>query len=94
MGDLVTLERVTCRYGLEPVLVNVDLSVARGDFVGIVGPSGSGRTTLLKAIAGSVRPIAGTIARDRSAAVGYVPQVETVNWFFPSRSSRRCSWLA
>ncbi|HXF36486.1 MAG TPA: metal ABC transporter ATP-binding protein [Actinomycetota bacterium] len=82
-GELVRLERVTCRYGREPVLVDVDLAVRPGDFVGVVGPSGSGKTTLLKAIAGSVRPIAGRVVRDRTAAVGYVPQVETVNWFFP-----------
>jgi len=81
--ELVRFERVTCRYGREPVLVNVDLSVAEGDFVGVVGPSGSGKTTLLRAIAGAVRPIAGRIVRDRAAAVGYVPQVETVNWYFP-----------
>jgi ABC-type Mn2+/Zn2+ transport system ATPase subunit len=74
---------VTCRYGREPVLVGVDLVVRAGDFVGVVGPSGSGKTTLLKAIAGSVRPVAGRVIRDRAAAVGYVPQVETVNWFFP-----------
>lgn len=83
MTELVRFERVTCRYGRDPVLVNVDLSVSEGDFVGVVGPSGSGKTTLLKAIAGSVEPIAGWIRRDRSAAVGYVPQVETVNWYFP-----------
>lgn len=81
--ELVRLERVTCRYGREPVLVGVDLVVRAGDFVGVVGPSGSGKTTLLKAIAGSVRPVAGRVVRDRAAAVGYVPQVETVNWFFP-----------
>ena len=81
--ELVRLERVTCRYGREPVLVGVDLVVRAGDFVGVVGPSGSGKTTLLKAIAGSVRPVAGRVIRDRAAAVGYVPQVETVNWFFP-----------
>lgn len=83
MSELVRFDRVTCRYGREPVLVNVDLSVYEGDFVGVVGPSGSGKTTLLRAIAGAIRPIAGRIARDRSATVGYVPQVETVNWYFP-----------
>jgi len=83
VSELVRFERVTCRYGSEPVLVNVDLSVSEGDFVGVVGPSGSGKTTLLRAIAGAVRPIAGRIVRDRSATVGYVPQVETVNWYFP-----------
>ncbi|HEX5901921.1 MAG TPA: metal ABC transporter ATP-binding protein [Actinomycetota bacterium] len=83
MTELVRFEKVTCRYGLEPVLVNVDMSVAEGDFLGIVGPSGSGKTTLLRAIAGAVRPIAGRITRDRSSTIGYVPQVETVNWYFP-----------
>jgi ABC-type Mn2+/Zn2+ transport system ATPase subunit len=83
VSELVRFEKVTVRYGREPVLVNVDLSVAEGDFVGIVGPSGSGKTTLLRAIAGGIEPIAGRIARDRSTAVAYVPQVETVNWYFP-----------
>lgn len=81
--ELLRLEKVTCRYEREPVLVNIDLAVHEGDFVGVVGPSGSGKTTLLKAIAGSVEPIVGRIERDRSVAVGYVPQVETVNWYFP-----------
>jgi zinc/manganese transport system ATP-binding protein len=83
MDDLVRFDRVTCRYGRDPVLVNVDLEIGAGEFVGIVGPSGSGKSTLLKAIAGSVEPIAGRIERDRGLSIGYVPQVETVNWFFP-----------
>ncbi|MEX2204032.1 MAG: metal ABC transporter ATP-binding protein [Actinomycetota bacterium] len=83
MNELVRFEKVTARYGREPVLVNIDLSVSEGDFVGIVGPSGSGKTTLLRAIAGTVRPIAGRVVRARSTTIGYVPQVETVNWYFP-----------
>jgi len=83
MERLIALEKVTCRYGIDPVLVNVDLEVAPGDFIGIVGPSGSGKSTLLKALAGSVRPIAGRVARSDGLRVGYVPQVETVNWYFP-----------
>jgi ABC-type Mn2+/Zn2+ transport system ATPase subunit len=65
------------------VLLDVDLALLEGDFVGVVGPSGSGKTTLLKLIAGSVRPVAGRIERGPGVAVGYVPQVETVNWYFP-----------
>jgi ABC-type Mn2+/Zn2+ transport system ATPase subunit len=83
MDDLVRFERVTCRYGRDPVLVNVDLELGAGEFVGVVGPSGSGKSTLLKAIAGSVEPIAGRIERASDLSIGYVPQVETVNWFFP-----------
>src|SRR5687767_20662 len=80
---LISLDRVTCRYGSEPVLVNVDLVVRPGDFVGVVGPSGSGKTTLLRAVLGTVAPIAGTVRRGCDVTVAYVPQIETVNWNFP-----------
>lgn len=83
MSELIRFERVTVRYGREPVLVNVDLSVCAGEFVGVVGPSGSGKTTLLKTIAGSLDPIVGRVVREPGLAMGYVPQVETVNWYFP-----------
>jgi ABC-type Mn2+/Zn2+ transport system ATPase subunit len=61
----------------------VTLQIDDADFTGIVGPSGSGKTTLLRAILGTVQPVAGTVRRKRGLAVGYVPQVETVNWDFP-----------
>jgi ABC-type Mn2+/Zn2+ transport system ATPase subunit len=82
-GPLVRLEGVSCRYGGAAVLSDVDLTVAAGQFVGVVGPSGSGKTTLLRAITGTVRPSAGTVRRRAALRVGYVPQVETVNWNFP-----------
>jgi len=100
--SLVRLERVTCAYDGTPVLVNVDLEVDAGDFTGIVGPSGSGKTTLLRAVMGTVAPVAGTLRRRPGLRIGYVPQVETVNWSFPvtvseavlmSRTSgRRLPW--
>lgn len=83
MEPLIDLEKITCRYGRNPVLINVDMTVHAGEFVGVVGPSGSGKSTLLKVMAGSVTPIAGEIRRAKNLAIGYVPQVETVNWYFP-----------
>jgi ABC-type Mn2+/Zn2+ transport system ATPase subunit len=80
---LVGLESVTCHYGAQQVLSEVSLEVRAGQFVGIVGPSGSGKTTLLRAITGTVRPTAGKVNRRNGLRVGYVPQVETVNWSFP-----------
>lgn len=82
-SPLIRLQRVTCSYGGEPVLVNVDLDVTSEQFTGVVGPSGSGKTTLLRVLLGSSRPVAGSIHRSRAVRVGYVPQVETVNWSFP-----------
>jgi ABC-type Mn2+/Zn2+ transport system ATPase subunit len=80
---LVALEDVSCDLGNGPVLRGIDLTVPAGTFTGIVGPSGSGKTTLLRSILGVVRPSAGRVVRRDDLRVGYVPQVETIDWGFP-----------
>jgi ABC-type Mn2+/Zn2+ transport system ATPase subunit len=77
------MERVTCAYGRTAVLRDVDLAIGPAQFSGIVGPSGSGKSTLLRVLLGMVRPVAGSVWRRPGLRVGYVPQVETVNWSFP-----------
>lgn len=81
--SLVSLEGVTVAYEHLPAIVDVSLTIEKGGYVGIVGPSGSGKTTCLKAMAGAVNPVRGKVLRSKNLRVGYVPQVETVNWFFP-----------
>ena len=49
-------------YGLRPVLRNVSLAVAQGEFVAILGPNGAGKTTLLRVLATLVRPDAGELS--------------------------------
>ena len=80
---LVEFERVTCSYGSSPALADINLRIADRQFTGIVGPSGSGKTTLLRTLLGTVRPTTGTVHRRPGLRVGYVPQVETVDWNFP-----------
>ena len=79
----VGLRGVTCDLGSGPVLRDVDLTVDAGTFTGVVGPSGSGKTTLLRTLLGNVRPTAGRVERPDRLRIGYVPQVETIDWGFP-----------
>jgi zinc/manganese transport system ATP-binding protein len=80
---LLCVRGVDVDFGEGPVLRDVDLAVGRDDFVGIVGPSGSGKSTLLRVMLGSVRPSAGSVDRPVGVTVGYVPQVEQIDWDFP-----------
>ncbi len=82
-GPLITFQQVGFAYDRDSVLSEVDLTVDRDDFLGIVGPSGSGKTTLLRLLLGTLRPTAGVVKRVDGLKVGYVPQVETVDWNFP-----------
>ena len=81
---LAELRGVTCDLGDGPVLRDIDLTLEPGTFTGLVGPSGSGKTTLLRTVLGSVRPVTGQVTRRHGLRVGYVPQVETIDWNFPA----------
>ena len=80
---LINCQHVSCTYGNASVIDDVYMTIGRGEFVGVVGPSGSGKTTLLKAILGSHTVAHGSITMTPKLTLGYVPQVETVDWYFP-----------
>src|SRR3954447_15888767 len=82
-AQLVRLEHVGCSYGTTNVIDDVTLDVTQGDFVGIVGPSGGGKTTVLRAMLGTIAPTYGRVVRRDDVRLGYVPQVEAVDWNFP-----------
>ncbi len=82
-GSLVRLDGVEFGYGADTVLRDVSLTIGQRDFVGVVGPSGSGKTTLLRLLLGTSRPRGGTVTRAPGLTLGYVPQLETVDWNFP-----------
>ncbi|MBC7316220.1 MAG: ABC-F family ATP-binding cassette domain-containing protein, partial [Chloroflexi bacterium] len=61
-------------YSAQEVFSGVDLSVARGDKIALVGSNGAGKTTLLRILVGLEEPSAGTIRRARGLRMGYLPQ--------------------
>ena len=71
---LVSVENLSVRYGGNTILQRVDLDIEKGEIVTIVGPNGSGKTSLLKAIIGAVEPAKGCVTLKPSLKIGYVPQ--------------------
>ncbi len=65
-------------YGHREIFSGLDFEVTEGARIGIVGPNGSGKTSLLRLIAGVQEPDAGAIHRNRGLRVGYVPQAPSL----------------
>ncbi|WP_309570763.1 ATP-binding cassette domain-containing protein, partial [Deinococcus sp.] len=57
----IRLESVVLRLGGETILDGVTLDVHRGEFLALIGPSGGGKSTVLRVSAGLLRPVAGTV---------------------------------
>lgn len=79
MDTVLSLDQVSKRYSNGRGAKNITFSVERGQVVGLLGPNGSGKTTIMKAITGLVRPTEGTITvfgadvvTQREAALGKV----------------------
>src|SRR3954447_9280393 len=72
---MLTLDRISKFHGANPILHEVTLAVPPGARIGVVGPNGVGKSTLLKVAAGLDEPDTGTVARSPSTlTVGYMPQ--------------------
>jgi zinc transport system ATP-binding protein len=89
MEKLVELQQVTAGYADEVVLRNINLTVHAHDFVGVIGPNGGGKTTLVNVILGIIKPMSGNIifhpdSHDkRRRFIGYLPQVSRTDKKFP-----------
>ena len=71
---LITAEDLSVRYGANTVLRHVNMSIEPGEIVTIVGPNGSGKTSLLRAIIGATKLCEGHVTRKPGLKIGYVPQ--------------------
>ncbi len=74
---IVTLQDVHKSFGSEIVLDQANLQLHPGEKVGMVGPNGSGKTTILKLITGGVEPDMGRVIRQKGLRIGYLPQEAT-----------------
>lgn len=90
MNKLIEIQNLFVGYENKPnVLKNVNLTVYDDDFLGIIGPNGGGKTTLVKAILGLIKPEEGTITffengeKVNSLNIGYLPQVNQIDKKFP-----------
>lgn len=72
--SLLEVRELVAGYGAGTVLNGIDLSVARGELIGIVGPNGHGKTTLLRAISGLMPRMRGAIALDGDDLTGRAPE--------------------
>ncbi len=84
MKKLLTIQDVTVRYDGVTALQQANLTVNEQDFIGIIGPNGGGKTTLIKSILGLVEPSQGEILFHLNKnEIGYLPQVNQIDKQFP-----------
>jgi urea ABC transporter ATP-binding protein UrtE len=93
--NLLDITGLKAGYGRITILQGIDLTIAEGSFTGILGHNGMGKSTLMKAIAGQIRPSAGSVVfggsdlrgaaphRRATMGLGYVPQGREI---FPNLS--------
>jgi len=90
-GEVISVRGLWAGYDGEMVLRDVNLSVRELDFIGIVGPNGGGKTTLLKVLLGLIEPVRGEVrimgkpVEEGRSHVGYVPQLTSFDSDFPIR---------
>jgi zinc transport system ATP-binding protein len=77
----IELKDLFFSYDYVNVLQNVNVQIQKGEFIGIMGPNGGGKTTLIKLIMGFLSPTSGKVRI--SGKISYVPQVQRTDRDFP-----------
>lgn len=85
----IELNNVTVKIENQIILSEINLKIQQNEFLGIIGPNGGGKTTLLKTILGLIKPVSGTIKifddilSNQKKAIGYVPQYNSFEAGYP-----------
>lgn len=90
-APLIEIKNLRVAYGSKTVLHDVNLTVYDRDFLGIIGPNGGGKTTLVKCMLGLLKPVGGEVVYHscrggvdgRKFAMGYLPQYTRIDRKFP-----------
>ncbi len=87
-NKVLDINNVTTGYENKVILENVNLTVSDNDYIGIIGPNGGGKTTLLKLILGIIKPFSGSVnlfnnGDHKRSLVGYLPQENKFDKQFP-----------
>lgn len=83
--NLVSLSSVSFAFDGQIVLENVNIAIKPHDFIVLRGTNGGGKTTLLRLLAGLLRPTKGEIRRASGLHIGYLPQYRKIDRQFPLR---------
>ncbi|OQX77252.1 MAG: zinc ABC transporter ATP-binding protein [Bacteroidetes bacterium 4484_276] len=90
METIVKLESISAGYGDEVILKDINLAVEEQDFIGVIGPNGGGKSTLVKVITGLIKPMAGKVIFHKGhdtpgnrCLIGYLPQFNQFDKKFP-----------
>lgn len=88
MNKLLEIDHLSVSYGPVTALENACMSVYENDFIGVIGPNGGGKTTLLKTILGLMDPTSGKIhfseaLKAKGSSIGYLPQINKFDNNFP-----------
>jgi zinc transport system ATP-binding protein len=79
----IQIENLSVHLNSVEILNNINLNIKEYQFLGVIGPNGGGKTTLLKSILGIIKPSKGKVSIKNNLSIGYVPQFNTFNRDFP-----------
>lgn len=80
---IVSVENLSVAYGDHTVINDLSFSVNEGDFLILIGENGVGKTTLIRALLGLIKPRSGTIEIPQNIKIGYVPQFRNIDEEYP-----------
>lgn len=84
-NKILEVKNLYCGYDKkQPILKNLNFEIYEDEFIGIVGPNSSGKTTLIKTLLGIISPLGGEVIRlKKGLRFGYVPQIFSIDETYP-----------